>query len=43
LIVEGIDVDGDITDFVQWKIESLCAQGDDKEVEGKDKILILIK
>jgi len=29
-----MDVGDDITDYVQWKIESLCAQVDD-EIGGK--------
>jgi succinate dehydrogenase flavin-adding protein (antitoxin of CptAB toxin-antitoxin module) len=29
----GIDVSDDITDFVLWKIKSMCAQVDDEEIE----------
>jgi hypothetical protein len=32
-----MDVGDDITDYVQWKIESLCAQVDD-EIGGKKSI-----
>ena len=30
----SIDAGADITDFVRWKITSMCAQADEDEVEG---------
>lgn len=35
--LDGIDVGDDVTDFVQWKIKSLCARIDDDEIEGREK------
>lgn len=37
LILGGIDAGIDITDYVQCKIRSLCAQGDEDEIDGKNK------
>ncbi len=42
-VVGGIDVSDDITDFIQWKIKSLCAQADDEEIEGEKTIDIYEK
>jgi hypothetical protein len=35
LIIGEIDGKDDVTDFVQWKIKSLCAQADDEDIGGK--------
>lgn len=33
-IIGGIDIADDITDYIQWKIQGLCIQADDDDVEG---------
>jgi len=33
--LSGIDAGVDITDYVECKIKSLCAQADEDEIDGK--------
>ena len=42
IIIGGIDAGVDITDYVQCKIKSLCAQVDEDEIDGKKNSNILI-
>ena len=35
--VDEMDIGNDITQFVHGKIECLCAEADDKEIEGKKR------
>jgi hypothetical protein len=37
IILGGIDAGVDVTDYVQCKIKSLCAQVDEAEIDGKKK------
>ena len=38
IIIGGIDAGVDITDYVQCKIKSLCAQVDEDGIDGMNKI-----